>query len=82
MWISNNEYASYYVRQQIEIIDDWMFDNIKQDQYLRHIGRGNTLRKTFFNQIISTYNQGKIESSLEAIKELVVAYDTTTIKYD
>jgi hypothetical protein len=69
-------------KHQFEIIDDWMFDDIKQNQYLRHIGRGNPLRKTFFNQIMSTYNQGKIESSLEAIKELVVAYDTTTIKYD
>jgi hypothetical protein len=59
-----------------------MFNDRKQNQYLRHIGRGNPLRKTFFNQIINTYNQEKIESSLEALKELVVAYDTTTIKYD
>jgi hypothetical protein len=75
-------YENFIKKHQFEIIDDWMFDDIKQNQYLRHIGRGNPLRKTFFNQIMSTYNQGKIESSLEAIKELVVAYDTTTIKYD
>lgn len=67
---------------KFEIIDDWMFEKKKQNQYLRHIGRGNPLRKTFFNQIVNTYNQEKIESSLEALKDLVVAYDTTTIKYD
>jgi hypothetical protein len=66
---------------QFEIIDDWMFEDKKQNQYLRHIGRGNSLRKTFFSKIVDTYELEKVKSNLNLIKESIVTYKTNNTKW-
>jgi len=63
---------------QFEIIDDWMFQDEKQNQYLRHIGTWNPLRNTFFSEIVDTYVLEKVKSHLSLIKECVVKYETKT----
>lgn len=64
-----------------EIIDDWMFQDRKQNQYLRHIGQYDILRKTFFYDTISSYSQQKIQSHIDHIKDSVIRYETSDIKY-
>jgi hypothetical protein len=65
---------------KFEIIDDWMFQEEKQNQYLRHIGRINPLRKTFFSKIVDTYESERIRSHLDLIKKYIVEYETSSVK--
>jgi hypothetical protein len=65
---------------QFEIIDDWMFEDKKQNQYLRHIGRGNPLRKTFFREIANSYNSQKIKAHIYYIKSSIIEYKTEDIE--
>ena len=66
---------------QFEIIDDWMFQDQKQNQYLRHIGRGNPLRQTFFSEIVDTYALEKVKSHIDCIKSHIIRYETSDIEY-
>jgi hypothetical protein len=61
---------------EVEIIDDWMFEDKRRNQYLRHIGHGNPLRKTFFSNIVDKYDLKKVESNLGFIKNSIVEYET------
>ena len=65
---------------QFEIIDDWMFQDEKQNQYLRHVGRWNPLRNTFFSEIVDTYALEKVKSHLDLIKKSIVKYETSSVK--
>jgi hypothetical protein len=65
---------------KFEIIDDWMFEDKKQNQYLRHVGHGNPLRNTFFSKIVDSYESEKVKSYLGLIKKSIVKYETSSIK--
>lgn len=64
----------------IEIIDDWMFEQKESDQFLIHIGSHESEKRVPFFKEFITLNKIDVKNSLDQIELKTLIYDTNTLE--